>query len=163
MTEIRRAIEGDFDAIWEIMEEVFLQGDTYPHSPETSREAAFQYWMARPSATYVAVNKGEIVGTYYLRPNQPDLGSHVCNAGYMVRSTARNRGIGTAMGKHSLVEAKRLGFKAMQFNLVIVTNEPSVRLWKKLGFEIVGTLPEAFRHKELGLVDALVMYRMLEG
>jgi len=161
VTEIRQALETDFDGIWQILKEVFRQGDTYPHSPRTSREEAFKYWMVTPTATYVAVDKGELVGTYYLRPNQPDLGSHVCNAGYMVSSRARNRGIGTAMGRHSIAEARRLGFKAMQFNLVVATNEPSIRLWKKLGFDVVGTLPKAFNHKDLGLVDAFVMYRML--
>ncbi|MFH1242607.1 MAG: GNAT family N-acetyltransferase [Pseudomonadota bacterium] len=159
--EIRQAKETYFDGIWPILEEVFREGDTFPHSPATSREAAFQYWMVTPTATYVAVDEGEIVGTYYLRPNQPDLGSHVCNAGYIVRAGARNRGIGTAMGKHSLVEARSHGFKAMQFNLVVATNEPSIRIWKKLGFDVVGTLPKAFKHKDLGFVDAFVMYRLL--
>jgi len=162
MNEIRRALDSDFYSIWPIMEAVFRNGDTYPHSPETSREEAFQYWMMEPAATYVAVEKKNIVGTYYLRPNQPDLGAHVCNAGYMVHPEARNRGIGAAMGMHSLVEAVNLGFRAMQFNLIVSTNEPSIRLWKKLGFKIIGTLPQAFRHINHGFVDAYVMYRFLE-
>jgi L-amino acid N-acyltransferase YncA len=161
MTEIRRAREEDFNAIWPILHEVFREGETYPHAPDTTREAAHRYWMATPTATYVAVDRGEIAGTYYLRPNQVDLGAHVCNAGYMVGSAHRNRGIGTAMGRHSIAEARKLGFRAMQFNLVVATNEPSLRIWEKLGFRVVGTLTGAFRHRTLGFVDALVMYRDL--
>lgn len=161
MTEIRQALETDFDGIWEIIKAVLRQGDTYPHSPTTNREEAFEYWMTTSTATFIAVDKGEILGTYYLRPNQPDLGSHVCNGGYMVKPGARNRGIGTAMGKHSIAEARRLGFKAMQFNLVVATNKSSIRLWNKLGFDLVGTLPKAFNHKDFGFVDAFVMYKLL--
>ncbi|MFO7986766.1 MAG: N-acetyltransferase [Desulfatiglandaceae bacterium] len=161
MTEIRQARETDFDDIWPIMRTVFEAGDTYPHSGAIPREAAYHYWMKTPTATYVALDERRIVGAYYLRPNQPDRGAHVCNAGYMVHPEARNRGIGTAMGRHSLTQAKQLGFRAMQFNLVVATNAPSIRVWKKLGFMKTGTLPKAFDHKKLGLVDAYVMYREL--
>ncbi len=161
MIEIRQALETDFDGIWEIIKVVLRQGDTYPHSPTTNREEAFEYWMTTSTAAFIALDKGEILGTYYLRPNQPDLGSHVCNGGYMVKPGARNRGIGTAMGKHSIAEAKRLGFKSMQFNLIVATNESSIRLWNKLGFDLVGTLPKAFNHKDFGFVDAFVMYKLL--
>ena len=161
MIDIRLATQADFAEIWPIIHEVFNRGDTYPFAPDTDKETAYHIWMEIPTATYVALQDGEIVGTHYLKPNQPELGSHVCNAGYMVRSAARGRGIGRAMCQHSLVEAKKLGFKAMQYNLVVRTNVAAVKLWQDLGFEIVGTLPKAFKHKKLGFVDAYIMYQRL--
>jgi ribosomal protein S18 acetylase RimI-like enzyme len=117
--------------------------------------------MADGHIIFVASLDGRIAGTYILKPNQPGLGSHVANAGYMVGSDFAGRGVGRAMCEHSLEEARRRGFLAMQFNMVISTNEAAVALWKKLGFNIVGTLPRVFRHKRLGLVDAFVMHRFL--
>lgn len=159
--EIREASESDFERIWPILHEVFVAGETYPHPPETTRDEAFDYWMRTPTATYIALVDDLIAGTYYLRPNQVGLGSHVCNAGYMVARDARGKGVGTALAEHSLVEAARLGFKSMQFNLVVSTNEPSLKIWDKLGFTTVGTLPRAFDHLQLGPVDAYVMYKEL--
>jgi ribosomal protein S18 acetylase RimI-like enzyme len=101
------------------------------------------------------------VGTYILRPNRPGLGSHVSNASFMVCPSARGLGVGRAMGEHCLEEARRLGYRAMQFNFVVSTNEAAVKLWQRLGFTIVGTLPGAFRHRTLGFVDAYVMFRTL--
>lgn len=161
MIEIREAQPADHEAIWQIFHEVVSTGDTYPFSPNTDREEALRLWIEAPRATYVAERDGEIVGTYYLKTNQPGLGSHVCNAGYMVRSEARGEGVGKAMCTHSLEEARGLGYKAMQYNLVAATNRGAVDLWRKMGFEIVGTLPKAFNHARLGLVDAHVMYRLL--
>ena len=158
---VREASAEDEDAIWSIFAQVVAAGDTYPFAPDTDREEALRLWLELPRATYVAEVEGVVVGTYYIRDNQPGLGSHVCNCGYMVDSSARGRGVGWAMGLHSLARARRLGYRAMQFNLVVATNEPSLALWQKLGFEIVGTLPGAFDHAELGLVDAHVMYRFL--
>jgi ribosomal protein S18 acetylase RimI-like enzyme len=109
----------------------------------------------------VAESGGQVVGTYILKPNQPALGSHVANAAFMVSPAARGLGVGKRMGEHCLVEARRLGFRAMQFNFVVSTNEAAVRLWQQLGFEIIGTLPEAFRHSQRGFVDAYVMFRTL--
>jgi ribosomal protein S18 acetylase RimI-like enzyme len=79
----------------------------------------------------------------------------------MVSGSVRGQGIGRAMAEHSLSEARRLGFRAMQFNFVISTNTAAIRLWQELGFEIVGTLPLAFRHPNKGYVDVYVMYRSL--
>ncbi len=111
--------------------------------------------------TYVACLDYTVVGTYILKPNQPGLGSHVANAGYMVKPGVHGQGVGRAMCEHSLAEAREAGFRAMQFNMVVSTNEAALALWKKLGFTIVGTLPKVFRHKKLGLVDAYVMHRFL--
>ena len=120
------------------------------------------YWFAPGTRTYVAEEEGKIIGSYILRANRPGLGNHVANAGFMVDPTARRSGIGRAMGEHALNEARRLGYRAMQFNFVISTNESAVRLWQRLGFRIVGTLPDAFRHSKKGLVDAYVMFRSLD-
>jgi L-amino acid N-acyltransferase YncA len=159
---IREARESDHDAIWSIFSGIVSRGDTYPFAPDTGTGEALDLWLNKPTATYVAELEGAVVGTYYIKPNQPELGAHVCNCGYMVSEAVRGQGIGAAMCQHSQDEARRLGFLAMQFNLVVSTNERAVRLWKGLGFEIVGTLPRAFQHRSLGLVDAYVMYKWLE-
>ena len=161
MIEIRNAEEKEWDQIWPIVHEVFMSGATYAYPPATNRQEAYKIWMTLPTATYVALQNAKVVGTYYIKPNQPGLGSHVCNAGYMVSSNARGRGIGRAMCAHSLQEAVKLGFKAMQYNLVAVTNKYAIELWQTMGFEIIGTLPRAFNHKELGLVDAHIMYQLI--
>lgn len=161
MIEIRLAEDSDFDGIWEVFHEVVQAGDTYVYEPDTTREQAHAIWMSQELSTYVAVLDGQIVGTYILKPNQVGLGSHVANAGYMVKRNTSGRGIGAALCEHSMGEARRQGFLAMQFNMVVSTNERAVALWQRMGFAIVGTLPEAFRHSRLGLVDAYVMHRTL--
>lgn len=162
--DIRRATDDDFPAMWPIFAEVAAAGDTYPHAMDVSYDEGFHYWMRPPRISYVAVDRAdEVVGMYYLRPNQESLGAHVANAGYCVAKTRRGEGIGQALCEHSIAEARRLGYLAMQYNLVVSTNERAIALWKKCGFEIVGTLPRAFRHRELGLVDAYVMYRWIGG
>ena len=161
MLDIKLAQDAHFEEIWSILHAVLKTGDTYPFNPQTTKAEAFQIWMKHPRATYVAYAADEMVGTYYIKPNQPGLGSHVCNAGYMVAPKARGQGIGRAMCKHSLDEARKLGFKAMQYNLVVCTNTGAVKLWQDLGFEIIGTLPKSFNHQQKGYVDALVMYQWL--
>jgi L-amino acid N-acyltransferase YncA len=158
---IRRATEQDRDAIWNIFHAVIAPGDTYAFDPKMSREDALAYWFRPDTHTYVAEQDRQIVGTYILRPNQPARGSHIANGAFMVAPTARGLGAGRSMGEHCLSEARRLGFRAMQFNFVVSTNEGAIRLWKQLGFEIVGTLPGAFRHPGKGYVDVYVMFRSL--
>ncbi len=158
---LRPATLSDSDAVWTIFHEVVATGDTYVFDPNTSREEALAYWFAAGTNTYVAEADGQIVGTCILKPNQPALGSHVANAAFMVSSTTRGMGAGQRMGEHCLAEAKRLGFRAMQFNFVVSTNDKAVRLWQRLGFAIVGTLPGAYRHSKLGFVDAYVMFQKL--
>lgn len=162
MIEIRSATDSDFEQIWLIFSEVVSLGDTYAFSPNTSKSEAYHIWMEVPQVTYVAVKTNQILGTYYIKPNQIGLGSHVCNAGFMVATSARGEGIGRLMGEHSLIEARNLGFKAMQFNFVVSTNQSAIKLWQRLGFKIVGTLPNAFQHQTLGFVDVYVMYQELE-
>jgi len=159
--EIRRATDADFDGIWEIFHAVVAKGDTYLYEPETTKEEGRTIWMSPALSTYVALLGGEVVGTYILKTNQPGLGSHVVNAGYMVHPNRTGRGLGRALCEHSLVEAKNAGYLAMQFNAVVSTNEVAAALWQKMGFTIVGTVPKAFRHRERGLVDLFVMHRFL--
>ena len=159
---IRPATRADDEAIWEIFRAVTAPGDTYVFSHETTREEALVWWFAPNAHSYVAEQSGRIVGSYVIRPNQPGLGAHVVNGAYMVSPEARGQGVGRLLGEHSIAEARRLGFKAMQYNIVVSTNEAAVRLWKKLGFRVVGTLPGAFRHAQRGFVDAYVMFRELE-
>jgi ribosomal protein S18 acetylase RimI-like enzyme len=161
MVEIREATAANRDAIWDIFREVVAARDTYAFDPGMSRQDALGYWFQANTRTYVAESSGRIVGTYILRPNQSGGGSHVANAAFMVAPVARGRGIGRAMAEHCLTEGRRLGFRAMQFNFVVSTNDPAVGLWQKLGFKIVGTLPGAFRHPEKGYVDVYVMFRSL--
>ena len=159
MIEIREATAGDRDAIWDIFREVVAARDTYAFDPGMSRHDALGYWFQADTRTYVAKSRGRILGTYILRPNQSGGGSHVANAAFMVAPDARGQGIGRAMAEHCLSEARLLGFRAMQFNFVVSTNDSAVRLWQKLGFKIVGTLPGAFHHPEKGYVDVYVMFR----
>jgi L-amino acid N-acyltransferase YncA len=161
MLTIRLATESDRDSIWEIFHSVVAKGDTYTFSPEISRVEALDYWFHPGTYTYVAQDDGRMVGTYILRANQTGAGAHVANAAFMVAPEGQGRGIGRAMGEHCLTEARRLGFRAMQFNFVVSTNVVAVQLWQKLGFKIVGTLPGAFQHPEKGYVDAYVMFLSL--
>ena len=151
--------------MWALLEPVFRAGETFPHDPAISEAEAQVAWVERSQAVMVAVDaSGELVGTYYLRPNSLALGAHVANAGYVVAEQARRRGIGSRLCQHSLQAAQRLGFRAMQFNLVVSTNSAGIRCWQRNGFQVVGTLPGAFLHKRLGYVDALVMFQgLVEG
>jgi L-amino acid N-acyltransferase YncA len=160
--QIRAAAPDDFEAIWEIFRHHLEAGETYPFD-SMPRDAAHDYWLGAGVASYVAVlASGRVLGMYRLVPNQADRGAHVANASYMVSPAAQGVGVGKLMGAHSLLEARRLGYLAMQFNYVISTNTVAVALWKKLGFTIAATLPGAYRHKQLGYVDAYVMYQALD-
>ncbi|QJE98106.1 GNAT family N-acetyltransferase [Luteolibacter luteus] len=149
------------DAIWQIFHEVIAAGDAYVFEADTSRDAFLAYWFARGTHPYVAIEDGKVLGSYIVKANQPGRGSHVANASYMTASFARGKGIGGLMCRHSLLEAAALGFRAMQFNIVVSTNSAAVSLWQKHGFRIIGTTPGAFRHETLGYVDAHIMFREL--
>jgi L-amino acid N-acyltransferase YncA len=159
--EIRRAVPADWSQIWPIFHTIVAAGDTYAYNPATTAAEARRIWMEKPLRTYVALANDSVLGTYFLTPNQPYLGSHVCNCGYMVAPAARGQGVATAMCRHSQVEARALGFRAMQFNLVVATNAGAIKLWRRHGFDIVGRLPGAFHHQQRGYVDALVMFKSL--
>jgi ribosomal protein S18 acetylase RimI-like enzyme len=158
---VRPAGAADHDAIWRVIEPAFRAGESYPLPRDISRDDALAYWHSPGHAVFVAEDAGEIIGTYYLRANQRGGGAHVANCGYIVAPSAMRRGVARAMAAHSLEDAKRRGFTAMQFNFVIGSNERAVRLWQALGFETVGRLPGAYQHPKLGPVDAFVMFRQL--
>ena len=161
--EIRKYRKSDWRQVWPIIEKVFRDGDTYAFSPEITEQEAHKIWIETPRETYVAAaGEGKILGTYYIKPNQPGLGSHVCNCGYIVSESARGKGVASNMCEHSQQVAIELGFRAMQYNLVVSTNEGAIRLWQQHGFEIIGKLPRAFKSKSAGYVDALVMYKELK-
>ena len=151
--------------IWPILQEVVRAGDTFAFSPDIDEASARQQWMLpEPAGVFVAVDEqnGAIVGSSFVRPNQPGLGGHVANAAFMVATDAAGQGVGRALGEHAIEWARQAGFAAMQFNFVVSTNMRAIALWKHLGFSIVGTIPQAFQHQGLGRkVDAFVMHRFL--
>ncbi|MBC3873930.1 GNAT family N-acetyltransferase [Undibacterium flavidum] len=161
MIQIRTATSEDFEQIWPIFRAVVAAGETYTYPRDTNKEQAKQLWMNTPRQTLVAEEDGKILGSYFIKTNQTGSGDHVCNCGYMVSPEARGRGLARLMCEHSQALAVTLGYRAMQFNFVVSSNEVAVRLWTKLGFETVGRLPRAFRHPLLDDVDALVMYKWL--
>jgi ribosomal protein S18 acetylase RimI-like enzyme len=164
MTTIRRFEEKDWSTLWPMLRTTFEAGDTYAFSPASTEDEIHRAWIEVPAATYVACDAGgSPIGTYFIKPNQPGLGSHVCNCGYVVAAQCQGHGIATALCLHSQSQAVALGFRAMQFNFVVSTNEGAIRLWRKLGFSVAGVLPGAFNHRRLGFVDALVMFKELAG
>jgi L-amino acid N-acyltransferase YncA len=158
---IRPATTEDWPHIWAIIEPVIRAGETYTLDRDMSEREAVTYWTGSDKETFVVEDDGEVVGTYYMRPNQAGGGKHVCNCGYMTAAEASGRGIARQMCLHSLERARERGYRAMQFNFVVSTNERAVRLWEALGFAVVGRLPLAFNHPRHGYVDALVMFQQL--
>lgn len=151
----------DGDAVWEILQPIIANGDVFAYNPYNSKIDMLIYWFSLEKHVYVAKIDNEIVGTFFIQNNQPGLGSHIANASYAVKADKSGLGIGKKMGEFSLVEAKNLGYKAMQFNLVIKSNEKAVKLWKSIGFEVIGEIPDAFDHQQNGMTNALIMYRKL--
>jgi L-amino acid N-acyltransferase YncA len=158
---IRAASDADHDAIWAMLEPMIRAGEAYTLPRDMSREDAIAYWFAPGHRVFVAELDGAVAGTYYLRANQRGGGDHVCNCGYVTATWAAGRGVARAMCRHSLEYAKTAGFRAMQFNFVVSTNEAAVYLWRKYDFRELARLPGAFLHPKLGYVDALVMWREL--
>ena len=158
---IRPAQSGDSSALWRILAPAIRAGETYPLPRDMSEAQALAYWLSPAHAVFVAEADGTLLGTYYLRANQTGGGAHVANCGYMTAGGATGRGVATAMCRHSLEEARRRGYRAMQFNFVLASNARAVRLWTHLGFATIGRVPRAFDHPRLGFVDALVMWQEL--
>ena len=161
MIAIREAVAADEDAVWVILEPVIRAGDVFALPVDMDREDALAYWFAECHWVFVAEDHGVVIGSYYLRANQRGGGSHVCNCGYATADWAQGRGVAAAMCTHSLEFGKTIGFRAMQFNLVIDTNTRAKHLWQSCGFDIVGRLPGAFEHPTKGFVDALIMFQTL--
>ena len=160
-TILRPATRQDDDTLWDMLRPVFRAGDSYAIDPGISRAAALQYWTGADHGAWIAEGGGQALGSYYLKTNQGGGGAHVCNCGFVTTPAARGRGVARAMLDHALHAARSAGFLAMQFNFVVASNTRAIDIWARAGFETVGRLPEAFRHPELGLVDALVMHRRL--
>jgi ribosomal protein S18 acetylase RimI-like enzyme len=158
---IRKAAEADEPAVWQIIKAVIAGGDTYTFAPDTPEQEMMAFWFSPEKHNYVAVIDEKVIGTFWLKANQPGLGSHVGNAAYMVSPEAKGRGVGKRMAEYSLEEAKRLGFTAMQFNFVVKSNTVAVNLWKSVGFEVVGEIPDAIQHSTDGPTNAYIMYRKL--
>ncbi len=150
-----------WDLVWVFMEPVLRDGATYPNAMDSTKEEALNYWTEPGKTTFVAVSQGRVAGIYYIRPNQPPLGAHICNCGYVVDRSARGQGIGARLCEHSQEFARGQGYRGMQYNLVVSTNHGAVRLWQSQGFEILGTVPGAFKHREHGYVDAHIMFKSL--
>ena len=161
MTDIRETLEEDFDQIWKIFQQIVSAGETFAIQRNASKIEAHKIWIEQPQKTYVYFEKKNVLGTYYLKQNYGGGGGHVCNCGYMVDMEAKGNGLGTKMCVHSQNIAKELGYKAMQFNLVLVSNKQAVNLWTKLGFDTIGKIPKAFEHPKIGYVDALIMHKWL--
>ena len=162
MLTFRKALASDKADVWQILKSVIAGGDTYAFLPNSTKKEMLNYWFSSEKQTYVAVLDDAIVGTFVMRANQLGLGAHIANASYMIAPNHAGKGIGYQMGAFSLQEARELGYRAMQFNLVIKTNAVAVRLWQRLGFQIIGEIPEAFQHQTLGFVNAYIMYQKLE-
>ena len=159
---IREYTDSDWAAIWPIFHEIVAARDTYVYDPEWSSEEARSVWVeAPPGRTAVACDDSRILGTAKMGPNRPGPGSHVATASFMVAPAARGLGIGRALGEYVLSWAREQGYAAMQFNAVVESNLAAVKLWQALGFEIIGTVPEAFEHAHLGRVGLHIMYRKL--
>jgi len=158
---IRHATGADWPAIWALVEPVFRAGETYAVDRDITEGAARALWLDGPAATFVYEDGGEILGTSYIKTNHRGGAAHVCNCGYITAGRAQGRGIARALCLHSLDQARAMGYRAMQFNLVLASNTGALALWQKLGFHIAGTLPAAYDHPVLGMVDAHVMWRAL--
>ena len=159
--KIREATQNDYNEVWEIFYLVIKNGDVFVFDPKTPKEDMVKYWLSPDMHTFVLEENGEILGSYFLKANQVDLGSHIANGGYMTHPNALGKGIAKMMCEHSLQKAKELGFQAMQFNMVVSTNKAAIKIWKNYGFKTIGIIPKAFNHIKLGLQDALIMYREL--
>ena len=159
--QIRKASTSDAEAILEIILPTIRDGTTYALDPQMTASDAIAYWTSADKETFVAEEDGQVIGTYYIKPNQAGGGQHVCNCGFMTKTSVTGRGIAKNMCTHALQHASTSGYKAMQFNFVVSTNHRAIQLWQSMGFDTVGRLPQAFLHPDKGYVDALVMYRGL--
>lgn len=164
MTTIRQCRADDWPDLWALIAPVFRAGTTYSYAPDISAGQAHAEWIDKPLATFVAVDdaRARLLGSYFIKANQPGGGDHVCNCGYIVAEQARGQGVASALCEHSQREAVARGFRAMQYNFVVETNTGAIRLWQRHGFVVVGRLPGAFRHPDRGEVDALIMYKRLD-
>ena len=158
---VKIAYDHNKEALWTIVEPMLRKGGAYVFSTDRTKDSMMDYWLGKDKATFLVECGGKLVGTFYLKANQEDLGNHICNAGFVVSPEAEGQGFGRWMGEFAQREAKARGYLAMQFNFVIQSNLKAVHLWKSLGFAVIGEIPDAYRHPTLGLVAALIFYKKL--
>lgn len=158
---IKKASDENFDEIWRIFQDVIEAGDSYANDGDTTKEDAYKKWFAKNATTFVAEIDDKIVGAYLIRPNHVGRAAHIANCSFIVDKNSRGNGVGKKIGAHAIEFARNAGYKGIQYNFVVSTNEVAVALWQSLGFKIIGTIPRAFDHKNLGLVDAYIMFRVL--
>ena len=159
--KITPATSADEERIWALLQPVFSAGDTYAVDPLIDREAAIAYWMEADKTAFILRIEGQAVGTYYISPNQPGGGAHICNCGFITAPSARGKGVARRMLDHALIEAKQQGYRAMQFNFVLASNQRALAIWQRNGFATIGRIPQAFLHPKQGYVDALILHRSL--
>ena len=159
--KITPATSADEERIWALLQPVFRAGDTYAVDPLIDRDAAIAYWMEADKTAFILRIEGQAVGTYYIRPNQPGGGAHICNCGFITAPSARGEGVARRMLDHALIEAKQQGYRAMQFNFVLASNQRALAIWQRNGFATIGRIPQAFLHPKQGYVDALILHRSL--
>ena len=159
--KITPATSADEERIWALLQPVFSAGDTYAVDPLIDREDAIAYWMEADKTAFILRIEGQAVGTYYIRPNQPGGGAHICNCGFITAPSARGKGVARRMLDHALIEAKQQGYRAMQFNFVLASNQRALAIWQRNGFATIGRIPQAFLHPKQGYVDALILHRSL--
>ena len=160
---IRTATDQDWPRIYPIYAAIMAEGKTYPFPGQQSLDEARPWWMEEPPGqTVVAVSgDGTITGSAKMGPNRPGRGAHIATASFIVGPACRGRGTGRALGEYVLGWARASGFHGIQFNAVVEANHPAVHLWRSLGFDLIGTVPEAFDHPDHGLVGLHVMYQKL--
>lgn len=161
--QITEMTEQDFEVFWPTFKEVVLAQETYAFDPNITFEEAFQLWCESPLYTFVIKENNQILGSYYIRPNASGPSAHICNCGYMVSANSRGKGVARKLCLHSQEKALELGYRAMQFNSVVSSNDVAVNLWKKLGYAIIGTIPKAYNHKTLGMIDSYIMHKQLDA
>jgi L-amino acid N-acyltransferase YncA len=163
---IREATAADWPAVWPFFRAIVEAGESYAYPLGMTPEEGAALWLEPPPGRVVVAEvagavPGTVAGTAKMGPNRPGRGAHVATASFMVDPAHRGGGVGRALGEDALAWARAAGYRSMQFNAVVETNEPAVRLWRALGFEVVGTVPEAFHHPVHGYVGLHVMYRRL--
>lgn len=159
---IREMTRVDFDAFWPTFEAIIQAQETYALEPNMSKDEAYNLWCRSTLKSFALFDEAQVLGIYYIKANAMGPSRHISNCGYMVSEAARGKGVARKLCEHSQQQAVELGFKAMQFNSVISTNEIAVKLWQKMGYQIIGTIPNAYQHAKLGLVDSYIMYKWLK-
>jgi len=159
--QISEVTKNDFELFWPVFKKVVIEQETYAFDAEIDFESAYNLWCLSPEKTYVIKENGLILGSYYLKANAAGPSSHISNCGYMVSAESRGKGIARKLCLHSQRIAIELGYSAMQFNSVVSSNEIAINLWKKLGYNIIGTIPKAYKHKKLGFIDSYIMHKQL--